>query len=30
VSGALSMHMASLAIRILYGTHRSDNPVRAS
>jgi hypothetical protein len=30
VSGALSMHMAPLAIRILYGTHRSDNPVRAS
>jgi hypothetical protein len=30
VSGALSMHAAPLAIQILYGTRRSDGPVRAS
>jgi hypothetical protein len=29
VSGALSMHVAPPAIRIVCGTHRSDNPVRA-
>jgi hypothetical protein len=29
VSGALSMHVAPPAIWIVYGTHRSDSPVRA-
>jgi hypothetical protein len=29
VSGALSMHVAPPAIRIVCGTHRSDSPVRA-
>jgi hypothetical protein len=30
VSGALSMHAAPPAIRIIYGTHMSDSRVRAS
>jgi hypothetical protein len=30
VSGALSMHMAPPAIRIVCGTRSSDRPVRAS
>jgi hypothetical protein len=30
VSGALSMHVAPLTIRIIYGTRMSDSPVRAS
>jgi hypothetical protein len=30
VSGALSMHAAPPAIRIVCGTHRSDSPIRAS
>jgi hypothetical protein len=30
VSGALSMHVAPLAIWIVCGTHRSDSHVRAS
>jgi hypothetical protein len=30
VLGALSMHMAPPSIRIVCGTHRRDNPVRAS
>jgi hypothetical protein len=30
VSGALSMHVASPAIRIVCGTHRSDSHVRFS
>jgi hypothetical protein len=30
VSGALSMHAAPPAIRIVCGTRRSDSPVRAS
>jgi hypothetical protein len=30
VLGALSMHAVPPAIRIICGTHRSDNPVRAS
>jgi hypothetical protein len=30
VSGALSMHMVPLVIRIVCCTHRSDSPVRAS
>jgi hypothetical protein len=30
VSGTLSMHVASPAIRIVCGTHRSDSPVWAS
>jgi hypothetical protein len=29
VSGALSMHVVPPAIQIVYGTHRSDSPVRA-
>jgi hypothetical protein len=28
VSGAWSMHAVPLAIRIIYGTHNSDSPVR--
>jgi hypothetical protein len=30
VLGALSMHMAPPSIRIVCGTHRRDNPIRAS
>jgi hypothetical protein len=30
VSGALSMHAAPLAIRIICGPYKSDNPIRAS
>jgi hypothetical protein len=30
VSGALSMHAVRPAIWIICGTHRSDNPIRAS
>jgi hypothetical protein len=30
VSGALPMHAVPPTIWIVYGTHRSDNPVRAS
>jgi hypothetical protein len=30
VSGALSMHAVPPAIRIVYGTYRSDSPVKAS
>jgi hypothetical protein len=30
VLGALSMHTAPPAIQIVYGTHMSDSPVRAS
>jgi hypothetical protein len=30
VSGALPMHVASSTTQIVYGTHRSDIPIRAS